>query len=553
MKNRYSIIIPMYNAEKTIINSIKSVLNQIKNLEIIIVDDGSEDCSEKIISQFIKQNNLFKVISYYKISHQGTSVARNVGLSKCHGDYIIFLDSDDELLSNSIIEIDNYLKQYPVDLLKCSVVCVENKNYDFRFDLPYFDSIDGLESLLRFCNSGNIFATPWSYVISRKYFRQVNLLFLENTFHEDYGLMPLLIYYASSVSSIDVKLYKYIKRENSTITKNDPDTEIRRMNDFILHTYNLVDVFLKSSISSNYKIKIVNYFQIRLLVKYNHLDYFIKENINLPLMFLIKDIIRKNCNKVSIKIDHIFQKYNYDNFPLEYGITIKAAVQLAINQFNNNIYSIILGGSGGKNGIVVGCSDIDLYIILKRYSIEDVTYFSKKIEKFKIHIGVTVYSIDELDNGWIDGKTKVMLYEKRHYKVNPTLYGKTIDKKIDYSEIIQNDRQNLPNVLHECRRRYIDIVNKQMNVDKKYLKKLLVLIKCFLNTEGIFSYGYQQVLEDLKKYLKEQKKIDILTRIESFDIISAIKNPMKKQPAILFFSATVLLFISEELKEEKNE
>ncbi len=552
MKYRYSIVIPMYNSENTILNSIKSVLKQSNDIEIVIIDDGSEDLSSEVVLQFIRQNNLSKIINYYKISHQGISVARNIGISKCHGDYFIFLDSDDELVPNSIVKVDNYLKQYPVDLLKCSVQCVENKEYDCRFDLPYFDNIDGLKALLYFCESNRIFATPWSYVINRENFCQTNLSFLENTLHEDYGMMPILIFNSPTVSSNNIELYKYIKRENSAVTKNDYQSEINRMNDFILHTYNLVDLFLKSNILQEDKIKIVEYFYKRLNIKYNHLDSYVKENINFSLKGLIDKIIVEKSNNISIKIDSILKKYKYINFPLEYKITIKATVQLAINQFKDNLSCIILGGSGGKNEIVVGCSDIDIYIILNKYVVNEVVIFTKKLEKFKIHIGLTVYSKNEFNTGWIDGKTKVMLYEKQNYQVNPTLYGKIIKNKIDYSYIVQNDTENLPNVLHECRRLHIDIINNKVSIDKKYLKKLLVLIKCFLNTKRIFSFGYERVLNDLKKYLKEIGKINTLTKIADFDIIYAIKNPIEVQHNILFFGETVLALISEELKEDKQ-
>ena len=98
----------------------------------------------------------------------------------------------------------------------------------------------------------------------------------------------------------------------------------------------------------------------------------------------------------------------------------------------------------------------------------------------------------------------------------------------------------------------IAIINNKVSIDKKYLKKLLVLIKCFLNTKRIFSFGYERVLNDLKKYLKEIGKINTLTKIADFDIIYAIKNPIEVQHNILFFGETVLALISEELKEDKQ-
>ena len=82
---------PAYNAESTIFESIKSVLNQTyQDWELIIINDGSIDKTESIVK------NIFdKRISYYYQTNSGVSAARNFGLTVCNGDYIAFLDSDD--------------------------------------------------------------------------------------------------------------------------------------------------------------------------------------------------------------------------------------------------------------------------------------------------------------------------------------------------------------------------------------------------------------------------------------------------------------------------
>lgn len=554
MKYKYSIIIPVYNSEKYIINALKSVLDQKGSIEIIIIDDGSYDSTEKIVSNFIEHYKLHNIISYYKIPHQGVAVARNVGISKCRGDYLLFLDSDDEFFPNTLLAIDNYLKLHPVDLLKCVVKCFDKKKYDGRFDTVFFDSVTGLEALLNYCKSEKIFATPWSYIISVKFFRKTNLVFLENTVHEDYGLIPLLIYNAPLVSSINIPLYKYIKRKNSTITNNDKLLEINRMNDFLLHTYNLIDTFFEYDISEKNKLIIIDYFYNRMCIKYSHLNKDIKKLINEELIYIINEIVKTNNNLISKNINSIFQRYNYIDFPLEYKITIKAACQLAVNVFKKNLISIILGGSGGKNEIVDQCSDLDFYIILNNYAIKEIVSFTKKCDRFRIHIGITAYSQEELRLGWIDGKTKVMFYEKNNYHVNPTLYGEDIQKMINYSEVRQNDQRNLPNILHECRRMRIDVINGKVEINKKYIKKLLVLIKCFLNVKNIFSYGYKRVLCDFKTYIKRiDKNSIILTNIADFDIISAVKNPLEMKKESLSFGQNILEYISEQLKEDKDE
>lgn len=88
-----SIIVPVYNVEKYLDQCIKSIVNQTyKNLEIILVDDGSSDNSPHICDEWAKKDNRIKVIHK---ENSGVSAARNVGLDKAAGEYIGFIDSDD--------------------------------------------------------------------------------------------------------------------------------------------------------------------------------------------------------------------------------------------------------------------------------------------------------------------------------------------------------------------------------------------------------------------------------------------------------------------------
>ena len=96
-----SIVMPAYNSEKTIIKSIKSILDQsYHNWELLVVDDGSTDKTEKIVLDYIKKDKRIKLI---KNSGKGVSSARNAGIDKSEGEYICFLDSDD-LYSENVLK-----------------------------------------------------------------------------------------------------------------------------------------------------------------------------------------------------------------------------------------------------------------------------------------------------------------------------------------------------------------------------------------------------------------------------------------------------------------
>ena len=112
----------------------------------------------------------------------------------------------------------------------------------------------------------------------------------------------------------------------------------------------------------------------------------------------------------------------------------------------------------------------------------------------------------------------------------------------DTGLIGENNINNLPNVLHEVRRMYINILNKKTKIEKKYVKKMLLLLKCYLNTKHIFIYGYESVtLEFLKLYNKNCSKNEY-----SFDIIEVISNLEKYEEDIMNFSEKVLKFIENE-------
>ena len=104
-KNTFSIsvVIPMYNSEKTILKALLSVVNQTYlPAEIIIVNDGSTDNSQKIVEEFIINNNKQYSFLLLNKSNGGVSSARNIGIKRATGEYIAFLDSDDRWLPEKL-------------------------------------------------------------------------------------------------------------------------------------------------------------------------------------------------------------------------------------------------------------------------------------------------------------------------------------------------------------------------------------------------------------------------------------------------------------------
>lgn len=123
-----SIIIPIYNAEDTLRRCLDSVLSQgVDNCETVLVDDGSTDCSGEIAEEYSRK---YENIVVLRKLNSGQSAARNYGLDKANGDYVTFIDSDDELAPDTLRPLLNILHVHPeYDILE----------YSFREHVGYYD------------------------------------------------------------------------------------------------------------------------------------------------------------------------------------------------------------------------------------------------------------------------------------------------------------------------------------------------------------------------------------------------------------------------------
>lgn len=118
--NLISVIIPVYNGEKYIKRCINSLINQTyKNIEIIIINDGSKDNSINIIKEISEKDKRIIIIDK---ENQGVSIARNAGIEKASGDYIMFVDVDDWVKTNMIEQMYKVIKKENVDIVKCNSI-----------------------------------------------------------------------------------------------------------------------------------------------------------------------------------------------------------------------------------------------------------------------------------------------------------------------------------------------------------------------------------------------------------------------------------------------
>ena len=207
---KVSIIIPVYNAEKTIKKCINSILNQTyKNIEVIAVNDGSKDDSLSILNK-IKDKRL-KIISQ---ENKGPSTARNNGLLNSTGEYIMFIDSDDYLDINAIEYMYKNLKyDYLIGILHKDVINGNVKIINYK---EIYTSDDFIINILK----NNVLGVIWGFIFKKDLIN--NLKFDENTFFLEDTLF--LMNYLNKIKYVQFlnyenTFYNYVYNSNG-ITKN---------------------------------------------------------------------------------------------------------------------------------------------------------------------------------------------------------------------------------------------------------------------------------------------------------------------------------------------
>ncbi len=205
MKDLVSIIMPSYNSEKYIAESIQSVIEQTyENWELLIVDDGSNDDSKQIIRKFMEHNKRIKLINLYR--NYGPAIARNIGISEAKGRYIAFLDSDDIWLSYKLEKQLKFMNKNKVALCYSSYYLINEKSkITGKFIIPK-KKVDYFE-LLKTCIIGNLTAI---YDI-----KKVGKVFMENVGHEDYTLWLKILKKIDYAYGIKEPLSKYRIIKNS--------------------------------------------------------------------------------------------------------------------------------------------------------------------------------------------------------------------------------------------------------------------------------------------------------------------------------------------------
>ena len=294
-----SIIIPCFNAEKTLEKCLESVVQQsYANLEIIIIDDGSTDETSLIYNKFQSNDERILVL---KQQNSGVSKARNTGVKAATGDYICFVDSDDWAELNYCSELYSLLVGENADI---SIVeaSYEDENGNVLCNKPTSEEkiFDGNRALVLLLEDREIQSHPWGKLFKADLLKNVH--FPENLkCFEDYSTLFKIFNKAVKVVKSNEKLYHYIQREDSLSHNLSPATAYQ----FFLAIMEVFE-FWRNSAKVGDRNKIVKNIVRKLLMVLKR----ITRNTKVDEMKSEKDEIRRAFNS--------FLKYSATDIGLEY-------------------------------------------------------------------------------------------------------------------------------------------------------------------------------------------------------------------------------------------
>lgn len=314
---KVSVIIAIYNAEKYIEKTIKSVINQTyKELEIILINDGSTDESSNICKKLQNQDGRI-IIKNQK--NKGVSEARNVGKTIATGEYIIFIDSDDILLSSMIETLVNNIEKQNADISICGYKLVYENGKTIENRIPGQELIMNKEEALKVLFSGKSFGISlWDKLIRRNIIE--NIEFEKNrTINEDKYFLFKAIENSNKVYLKNEGLYLYMQRPKSLSKQKFGEK-------------NLDILYFSEKMEKEVKVKYPNI-----------LDSAIENRI-MDNIYVYRNIVRNYSKKDTIYLNNIkniedYLKTNYSHRKLDQKYNKK---ELWLICKHNKIYKLML-------------------------------------------------------------------------------------------------------------------------------------------------------------------------------------------------------------------
>ena len=310
-----SVIIPAYNVEDYIERCIRSVINQSEeDIEIIVVNDGSKDCTLKKIRNLQKLDTRIKVIDK---KNEGVMKARYDGLKLATGDYILFLDGDDWIDKSAIESLWLSAEKNSSDILMYNIYwAYDIKNY-YPVKTYEKEYVNKNSNYIEILLLGKISVNIWDKFIKRDFLNKVNLN-LDLVYGEDLVNVLNMLIKEPKISFLDKHLYYYYQR-NTSITKVIDEKVFQLEKSFDMVKNILID----------------NKLYDKYIEQYNYLCY-----LNI---FIEKVVFNTQVNNIHERLYYNFKKRKIstnNKYIKEYINNQKLAVRMKIKIFNLNYYFV---------------------------------------------------------------------------------------------------------------------------------------------------------------------------------------------------------------------
>ena len=300
-KIKFSIIVPVYNTEQYLKRCFNSILSQTyKNYEVIVVNDGSTDDSLNLIRKY-------KEFTCINQKNQGLSMARNNGIKKANGDYLIFLDSDDYISSELLEVLAKNIKNE--DILRYQSAIINDSDEIINYFENEFENLSGPEAFVKISGC-NFVENAVLYVINKDYWVNNKFSFNKNKYHEDFGTIPEVIFKALSVSSINYVGYYYYQRNNSIMNNNYYDKEKKKSFDVLEQGLEEINNIKNIRCDQKYK-NIFNHYIVSSIIqkmdvlnfedKIEYRNQIVDNNL---LNLLLSDTIKRKIKKIYYRIKY---------------------------------------------------------------------------------------------------------------------------------------------------------------------------------------------------------------------------------------------------------
>lgn len=222
-----SIIVPIYKVEQELARCVESLITQTyKNIEIILVDDGSPDGCPQLCEKFAEEDNRIRVIHK---ENGGLSDARNAGLLKAVGDYILYVDSDDYIEQDACERFISVLDEQ-ADFVAGEYREIHGGKMIYR---RHTNLINGQlytakDYIIRSIKNNEWYAPAWLNMYKRRFLIENDLFYKKGIYFEDTEMLPRLCLAATKIQCLQYPFYNYLIRDGSIMTSTKNGEKKRR-------------------------------------------------------------------------------------------------------------------------------------------------------------------------------------------------------------------------------------------------------------------------------------------------------------------------------------